>query len=268
MRAQDGGGSDPDGRVSALERGFAVLHCFAPGTPALTHQQIGRATGLPKATVSRTTQTLVKLGYLDASHSDGRFRLTAKTLAIGHIYLSNVDVRAIAQPLMAELAEHTRATVNLAVRSGDQLVVVETVRSDAAVVAINSRIGFPFPVLRTAIGRAWLAGLPKGQRAKAVAALRHTVAAHEWKAMKEKADKAIAECDARGFCALWGEWREGVNSVAAPIHTGREGEIYVVNCAGPTPHLAPGSLEGDVGPRLLKIVQHIEKSVNVSWRQA
>jgi len=254
--------------VSALERGFAVLHSFAPGTPALTHQQIGRATGLPKATVSRVTQTLVKLGYLDATHSDGRFRLTAKTLAVGHIYLSNIDVRAIAQPLMAELAERTRATVNLAVRSGNQIVVVETVRSDAAVVAINSRIGFQFPILQTAIGRAYLAGLPGPERAQAVKALRPTVAAHEWKSMQEKVATAVAECDARGFCALWGEWREGVNSVAAPIHTGKEGELYIVNCAGPAPHLAPDSLESDVGPRLLKIVQSIEKAVNVSWRQA
>ncbi len=253
--------------VSALERGFRVLHSFAPGVAALSHQQIMRATGLPKATVSRVTQTLVGLGYLDASHADGRFRLTAKTLDVGRIYLSNIDVRAIARPLMAELAEYTRATVNLGVRSGDHIVVVETCRTDAAVVSVNVSIGFQFPILQTAIGRAYIAGLVPSERTAAVKALRPTAAAHEWKALQARVAEAAEAYDTHGFCTLWGEWRQGVNSVAAPIRTGLYGEPYSINCAGPAPHLDPASLTTDVGPRLVHIVREVERAVNVSWQQ-
>ena len=253
--------------VSALARGFRVLHSFAPGVAALSHQQIMRATGLPKATVSRVTQTLVGLGYLDASHADGRFRLTAKTLDVGRIYLSNVDVRAIAQPLMAELAEYTRATVNLGVRSGDHIVVVETCRTDATVISVNVNIGFQFPILQTAIGRAYIAGLAPGARAAAVKALRPTAAAHEWKALQVRVAEAALGYDTHGFCAMWGEWRQGVNSVAAPIRTGLDGEPYVINCAGPAPHLDPALLATEAGPRLVHIVREVERAVNVSWQQ-
>lgn len=261
------GVADSSDSVSALERGFRVLHCFGPGISVLSHLQIARATAMPKATVSRITQTLVKLGYLNAGHADGHFRLTAKTLELGHIYLSNVDVRAIAQPLMAQLADQTRATVNLVVRSGDHLVVVETCRSDAAVVAINSHIGFRFPILQTAIGRAYLSGLDACERASTVKALRHSVAAHEWKEIQVRVAKATDECAERGFCTLMGEWRQGVNSVAAPIHAGRDNQLYVINCAGPALHLEPYSLQTDVGPKLLQIVREIEKAVNVSWQK-
>ncbi len=252
--------------VSALERGFAVLHCFAPGIAALTHQQIARQTCLPKATVSRVTQTLVRLGYLDNAHDDGKYRLTARSLEIGQIYLSNVDVRSVAQPLMRQLADDTAATVNLVVRSGDQLVVVETTRSDAAVVAINSRIGFAFPILQTAIGRAFLAGLPKAEQAAAIRALRGTVPAHAWKALQATATQALRDVERKGYCALIGEWRPGVNSVATPIRGRHPGELYVINCAGPAQHLSPEAMETEVGPRLLAIARHIEHATHVNWR--
>ncbi|MBU1357455.1 MAG: IclR family transcriptional regulator [Gammaproteobacteria bacterium] len=254
--------------VSALERGFAVLHCFEAGLPSLSHQEITRKTGLPKATVSRVTQTLVKLGYLDGSHDDGRFRLTAKTLSVGQIYLSNVDVRAIAQPLMRELADATKATVNLVVRSGDHLVVVATVRSDQALVSINSRIGFAFPILQTAIGRAYLCGLPRAEQADTIRALRGTVPSHAWKAMQGAALDAIATFAKTGYCALMGEWRSGVNSVAVPVWSRPDGELYVINCAGPSMHLSPEGIEQHVAPSLLQIARRIEQSTNVNWRPA
>jgi DNA-binding IclR family transcriptional regulator len=251
--------------VSALERGFLVLHCFEAGVGALTHQQIVRKTGLPKATVSRITQTLVHLGYLEGGHEDGRYRLTARTLEVGHAYLANVDVRSVARPLMRELVERTRATVNLSVRSADHLVVVETMRSEGAVVSVNLSIGFQFPILQTAIGRAYLAGLPEDQRKQLVQSLRSSAAAHEWKALQERVATAVRECETSGFCSLRGEWRLGVNSVAVPIHAD---DLYVLNCAGPAPLFNPATMKREIGPRLVEIARQIEKEVNVSWRQA
>lgn len=254
--------------VSALERGFAVLHCFGPGEHALFHQQIAKQTGLPKATVSRITQTLVKLGYLDASNNDGRFRLTARALDLGHTYLSSVDIRQIAHPLMRDLARYANATVNLVVRSGDHMVVVETLRSENATVAIQSRIGFQFPILQTAIGRAYIAGLSPDRRSDAVQGLRLTVPAHAWKRTQQHVAQAVQEYDDRGFCALWGEWRAGVNSAATPIRDATRGELYVINCAGPSPQLSRTNLEREIGPRLVEIARQIEIITNVSWRQS
>ena len=253
--------------VSALERGFAVLHCFGPGVHAVAHQQIAKQTGLPKATVSRITQTLVKLGYLDASNEDGRFRLTAKALDLGYIYLSNIDIRSVAYPLMRELTQCASATVNLVVRSGDHMVVVETLRSENATVAIQSRIGFQFPILQTAIGRAYLAGLTLERREEVVQSLRPTVPAHAWKTILQRVAQAVQEYEKRGYCALWGEWRAGVHSAATPIRDATRDELYVINCAGPSPQLSKMNLQRNVGPRLVKIARQIEEITNVSWRQ-
>ena len=45
--------------VTALARGLDVLRCFRENETALTNTDFSERTGLPKATVSRLTHTLV-----------------------------------------------------------------------------------------------------------------------------------------------------------------------------------------------------------------
>lgn len=251
--------------VSALERGFAVLHCFGTRVAALSHVEIARATALPKATVSRITHSLVKLGYLSGPGLDGLYRLTAKNLSLGSAYLATLDIRTVARPMMAKLAEETRTTVNLAVRDNNALVVVETVRSDEAVVSVNSRIGFQFPILQTAMGRGYLAALPAAERKVALEDLRSTVAAHEWNGIQKQVRKSIAQCESDGFCCLAGEWRKGVNSVAAPMLLGIEQQIYVINCAGPDLHLPVPLMKQQVGPQLKLITDYVRNALKDTW---
>src|SRR5262249_39391290 len=150
---------------------------------------------------------------------------------------------------------------------GNSLVVIETVRSEAAVVSVNSRVGFQFPILQTGIGRAYLASLPEAERGAAIEALRETLAAHEWRSMRTRVAAAIAECDRRGFCCLTGEWRLAVNSVAAPIRLGdHDSERYVLNCAAPESHLSPAFMEKQVGPRLLAIAHHVRTKMKETLR--
>ena len=101
-RARDGGG--PSGSpqrdrqfVEALARGLEVLRAFAPNQVLLGNQEIARATGLPKPTVSRLTYTLTKLGYLTYSDRLGKYQLGAPALALGYAVLSNMGIRQLAQ---------------------------------------------------------------------------------------------------------------------------------------------------------------------------
>jgi hypothetical protein len=51
--------------VAALARGLDILRVFTPNDGLLGNQEIAQRSGLPKATVSRLTYTLRRLGYLD-----------------------------------------------------------------------------------------------------------------------------------------------------------------------------------------------------------
>ena len=243
--------------VSALERGFAVLRCFTVETPALSHQEITRLTGLAKATITRIIQSLVKLGYLEASLSDSKLRLAPELLRFSHVYLSNLDIRAIARPHMVELAFQTRATVSLATPNGESLSVIETCRSPLSVISINVQLGYQFPIFRTAIGRAYIAGLSANERAAIIDQHHVSIANTALAGGLKTAQNEVAKY---GFCVMQGEWRKGVNAVAAPVRAGPGGHIFAINCAGPALDLPRHTLIKEIGPSLLAVVKKIEKS--------
>ena len=104
-RSQPGGAegmaSDPaDDRrfVAALARGLGLLRCFRPQDRWLAHQELARRSGLPQATVSRLTFTLVSLGYLRHRAERGEYALAPAVLALGFSVLTNFEIGRIARP--------------------------------------------------------------------------------------------------------------------------------------------------------------------------
>jgi DNA-binding IclR family transcriptional regulator len=60
---------------SALVRGLEILRSFTPNDISLGNQELIDRTGLPKATISRLTLTLVNLGYLNYDDNLGRYSI-------------------------------------------------------------------------------------------------------------------------------------------------------------------------------------------------
>src|SRR3989304_7746805 len=68
---------DTDDRqfVIALARGLSVLQAFGQGDDLLTNAEIAHRARLPKATITRLTYTLCKLGYLARDAAGMGYRL-------------------------------------------------------------------------------------------------------------------------------------------------------------------------------------------------
>src|SRR5690606_40298777 len=131
-----------------------------PDDRYLGNQDIARRTRLPKATVSRLTQTLATLGYLEYSPTLEKYALGPAVLGLGHAYMAGHDVIGIAQPLMQELADYTRSAVMLAVPEGLRMLLLEVCQGDEM---FNLRIekGARVPHGTTALGRADPAARPR-----------------------------------------------------------------------------------------------------------
>ena len=72
---------------SALGRGLLILRAFEIGDPPLGNATLAERTGLAKATVSRLTQTLLELGYLQYRGEIGKYELAPSVLGLCHSYL-------------------------------------------------------------------------------------------------------------------------------------------------------------------------------------
>lgn len=234
--------------VQGLARGLAVLRAFQPGEPSLGNAEIAARTGLAKATVSRLTQTLTSLGYLSYMPRLGRYSLGPGVLALSHALLAGMPNRIAARPVLQELADFSRLPVSLGVRDQLDMLYIETARQAASPPA-RFDLGARIPIEVTAMGRAYLFGLPESDRKALLEAIRLRAGRNRWQTLRVALDRAFDSLAKRGFCLSIGEWRADVLGAGAPVVM-PDGTVLAINCGGPPFHVNAERLENEIGPRL------------------
>jgi DNA-binding IclR family transcriptional regulator len=255
----------PQGTVSALKRGIAVLHCFSDGARVLSNGEISALTRVPKPTVTRLAATLVSLGLLRQDPDTEKYSLGAGVLSLAQAFLSGLDVRAHARPHMAKLAEAFGGSVYLGVSDGLEMVVIEACRARTSMVTVRLDVGSRLPVATSALGRAYLSSLPEAERAPLLEKLQQKNGA-DWPRLGGAIDQALRDAAAHGYCASLGELRTEINSIAAPL-TLPGGEHVAVNCGGPAFAFSEARLREEIAPRLLATARAIAADVGGSVRQ-
>jgi DNA-binding IclR family transcriptional regulator len=220
----------------------------------LGNQQLAARAGLPKATVSRLTHTLTELGYLRRHALSGKFQLDVGVLSFGYQMLSNLPIRAVANPFMVELAQHARAAVAMAARDRLQMVYLDVVHGQANL-TVRRQVGYHMPIHLTSIGRACLAVTPENERDRVLDQLRNRFR-DEWLEIRRSLERAFRDYADYGFCLSIGEWERDVNAVAVPLVHPEHG-ILSFNCGGPDFVLPREHLEEDIGPRLKHMVAQL-----------
>jgi DNA-binding IclR family transcriptional regulator len=250
--------------VTALARGLEILRCFNPGERFLGVSELSRRTGLPKPTVSRLAGTLTKLGYLSFSGHYGQYQLAPGVLSLGYAFLSNVDIRQIARPMMQELAESSQTSTSLAIGDRLSLVYVETVRSSASI-GLQLGIGSRLPMATTATGRAYLAGCLPREREILMTQLKKQDP-ENWPAILTGIEQGLKDFKDRGFCISIKEWNKDVSGVGVPFHA-PDGTLMAFNCAGPAFLLQRKKLIDEIGPRLVALVGRLGKAMGRDTRE-
>ena len=246
--------------ASTLGRGLDILRCFTAGEPVLGNKDIAQRTGLPKPTVSRLTYTLTQLGYLRHLPHASKYELGSAVLSIGYPLLANIKARQLARLAMKELAEHARGWVSLGMRERLSMVYIETSRS-REVLDSKPDIGQTFPIIMSAMGRAYLAGLEAGEREAVLNHIR-VKTPDMWAKHAGKVETSLADFRARGFCMHHGDYNPHVHTVAVPMRKRGDRDILVFNCAIPVHAAKRGLLEEDVGPRLIALTRSVERMLD------
>lgn len=246
--------------ISALARGLAVLRCVAAADAPVSNRELTEITGIPKPTVSRITATLVSAGFLFRLPDSERFVLTASVLELSNGFLRNFDIRARSRPFLIELAERTSLSVHLAVRDRLDMVAIDVIRPRSAVLVTRLEVGSRMDIARTAVGRAYLAALEDGERRELMGAL-HTAHGDDWPLAR--LDAALDDTRRNGYAIAIGEWRDGLNAVAAGF-VGPSGQRYAVNCGGAAQQHSAEALLDMAVPALLDCVARIAREIGGS----
>lgn len=246
-------GSD---RNRSLERGIELLRAFRPGADLLGNGELAERTGLPRATVSRLTQTLVDCGMLERDRSRRAYRLAAPVLSLAHAMRSGSPVLAAAGPLMRAEAEKRKINVGLAVADRDEMVYLESVRYSRRVSWRNVVAGQRVPMELTSLGRAWLAATSDASRRMLFEGFK-AQRGPTWRALSREISVAIDAVHRDGFC--WAGWQPQVVALATPIVLPDQ-RIYVLNMSVNTDEPAD-AVVGRLREPLLALAQRVKAAM-------
>lgn len=141
--------------VAAVNRALTILEAFTQEKRALTLAELSEATGLYKSTLLRLIESLSHFGYISRSGT-GVFTVGPRAMRLAAIYKTSLHPAEIVMPCLRSLAERTRESAALYVRSGHMRMCAYRVSSPRAV-SDNVNEGDMLPLSSGASGKILLA---------------------------------------------------------------------------------------------------------------
>lgn len=181
---------------------------------------IAKSTALPKPTVHRILQSLVRHGFA-RTDGQGDYVGGPRILSLAGKFLQRLDIAEQVRPILRDLQERTGWTVHLALLSGDEAVYVAKLEGDQPY-TLASRVGMSLRLHCTSIGKAVLATLPD-EEVRALVGRTGLPARTEHTLTDEESLLAeLREVRRRGFAEDHEENEAGVRAVGAAVfdHTG------------------------------------------------
>ncbi|MGH3351674.1 MAG: IclR family transcriptional regulator [Nocardioides sp.] len=207
------GGRTVASRVLALIGAYDATH------RRLTLSELAARADLSLPTAHRLVAELVEWGAL-VRDKDGTYAVGRRLWDAGLLAPVATDLRSVAVPFLHDLYGATLETVHLAVREGDHVLYLETLRGTRSVPIVSS-VGSRLPMYSTGVGKVLLAHAPEDVRHQVLSGplkpfTRHTITTPGL--LRRQLDRAVTD----GYAVTVEEMTLGACSVAVPIATSSE----------------------------------------------
>ena len=146
------------GGVQSIERAFAILEEVARHRDGIRLGDLSRRVGLHTSTTFHLAKTMVSLGYLSHVRENKTFRIGRPLFTLAASAFDEVELVAIATPILQRLSAETEESSHFAVRSGDDVVMLARVAGSGAF-QLADRVGAVRPAHCTSLGKILLAAL-------------------------------------------------------------------------------------------------------------
>jgi IclR family mhp operon transcriptional activator len=141
--------------VQSLIRGLEILRLLN-GEAGLTASEIARKAGLARITAFRFLKTLEAHGYASRDR-DRRYSQGPSVLEINNLYARQSRLMEVAAPPMQQMCREIGWPLVLALNNGPRMIILHTTRDETGFWLRLKGPGSQLPVLRSAMGIAYLA---------------------------------------------------------------------------------------------------------------
>jgi IclR family KDG regulon transcriptional repressor len=154
--------AEKGGGVQSLARAFSILEEIARARDGITLVALSKRVGLHNSTTFHLTKTMVSLGYIRQDPETKKYRIGRPLFVLASSSLDEVELVSLAEPFLEELTRVTGESAHLAIRSGDEIVIVARAAGTGAF-QLTSRVGVVRPAHATALGKVFLATMKPGE---------------------------------------------------------------------------------------------------------
>lgn len=216
---------EPQGMLS---KGLILLDALGEHPQGITVTDIAREVGLAVSTVHRLLQSEIHHGYVSFDAATKTYRLGVRIFELATRVSSVTSISDAARPIMRELSQATRETVQLSVLSRNHALFIEKIGTEQAV-GIRGSIGDSEPLHATSTGKVLLSQLDEPQLSQVL----DQIALEPWSANtitdRERLLDELAQVRARDYATANEEYDSGVRALGVPVRNGR-GEVRAALC--------------------------------------
>lgn len=233
--------------LASVSNAARLLKEFGKGDREIGVSELARRLGLGKSTTHRLLHTLTVEKLLEQDTDTGGYRLALTMHELGASVQSAIDLHSASNPVIEQLRNITKETVQIAVLDGRHVVYVER-RESPQTVRLFGRVGHRNDAHSTSTGKVLLAHLPAADLDVLLAGWRLPR-----KTQYTISDQATLRAQlqivlGQGWAENVNESEVGVASIAAPIRDSRGVVVAALSIAGPLTRMEGATLRRYVRP--------------------
>jgi DNA-binding IclR family transcriptional regulator len=226
--------------TQSVERALTLLDVIGAADRSLTLTDIARRAGIHISTCTRLLRTLEASGLVARDEATSEYRLGHKIFTLAHALERQLDIRALARPVLQRLTEVTGEMSSLAMLHGDEVMLIERSIS-------RNELGFlagpgaRAPLYCTAAGKMLLAHA-EGELVDRILAGPLPQLTPTTITAADELRLELAKIRAQGYAIDQCERENGLFGVAAPVRDVASRVIAVISFSGPAERINTLSL--------------------------
>jgi len=227
--------------IQSLDRGIQILLILAEKNSAGV-LELAEALNVDKSTASRLVETLRAHDMVRLDPETKKYRLGFRILHLGESLKDNLNVIAIARPMLLELSGKINESVHFCAFNNNSVYVMDQVRSSRNY-TLSATVGMIEPLHCSSVGKCILAF----RRQDTIRALlenyeftkytEHTITTRE--ALMENLERIRA----LGYAVDDEEMALGVRCLAVPVYDYLNSVRYSIGVSGPKENINASSME-------------------------